>query len=181
MFHKAMRWAALPAVMIAVSAQAAGDTSYVNDNWGYAVTLPGEVRLIQNTPPAPNHGFGVRVAKRAYLWVDGSSSDGENLAETVKESTGFLLRDEDCVVLERAADSLGGKPAQRLVLRCPADKPRTGTELRRTVIALAAPPGHGAAAYSVNVTYPEDGGAEARRALALFDDAQRGFRFLGKR
>ncbi|AYV46334.1 hypothetical protein CFHF_15650 [Caulobacter flavus] len=178
MLARRMRAAVVMALALAGAAQAAeGYTHYANKNWMYVVILPGKVKLVTSKPPMPNHGFAVNLSRRARLWVDAGSTDGETLAQAVDEQVG-VWRGAGCVELGRADDRLGGRPAVRLLLRCQA---KGETNLQRMVIALAAPVGMNNTAYTVGVSYREHGPkAEADRADALLEDARAGFRFIGE-
>jgi hypothetical protein len=166
---------ALVALLNASAAAAhPGTQRYINDNWGYSVSLPASTRYETNAPPNPNHGFRITVSKDAYVWADGSSSDDEDLKDALASESGFWIED-GCFTRSISPDHLGGRPARRTVLKCPA---KGGRAAKRVVlvVALEAPADISPSAYIVGVIYREEG-PDADRAMATFEAVRRGFRF----
>jgi hypothetical protein len=166
---------ALVALLDASAAAAhPGIQRYINDNWGYSVSLPASPRYETTAPPSPNHGFRITISNNAYVWADGSSSDDEDLEDALASESRFWL-DEGCFTRSISPDHLGGRQARRTVLKCPA---KGGRAARRVVlvVALEAPADVSPSAYIVGVTYREEG-LDADRAMATFEAARRGFRF----
>lgn len=163
------------ALLLIASAAAAHPAMkhYINDNWGYSVSLPASVRYEMAPSPAPNHGFDIMISKDAYVWVDGSSSDAETLEEAASDEL-HIWAEEGCALKAISPTLLGGTSARRAVLKC-WDKDHGATN-RVELFALGSPLGYGNSLYTVGATYVE-GSRDAGRALAAFEVVRRGFRF----
>lgn len=93
---------------------------YVNDGYGYMLTIPEELQAMQAPPPAPNHGFVARLKGdfEATLEVDASYAEGDSsfINEAVDREIGYLKsRGADVVVLKRDVARLDKRDAMRYV------------------------------------------------------------------
>ena len=167
----------LPALvgLAATAAHGSRTRLYNNPNWGYSVTVPAGMRYATSRPPAPNHGFRVALSRQAFAWVDGGTSNDESLP-AASETEARLWTAQGCRLIASGSATLGGRPAKRIVMRCPAGEERRVPGIISLVIALEAPPGTSNANYVVGAFYPENGPDE-RRAIAALDAIARGFRF----
>jgi hypothetical protein len=53
-------------------ALAAGQNIYINQNYGYRISVPGTATIETDPPPAPQHGFNIVLGKERAISVDAS-------------------------------------------------------------------------------------------------------------
>jgi len=109
------------------------------------------------------------------VWVNADSSDDPSLAAAVNTELTFWV-DQGCTTIQKSRSSLGGKPAEKIVLKCPAGLDRAVWKRVSLIVALESPPGINNTAYTIGVTYPETGNAKGS-AMAVFNGVRRGFHF----
>jgi hypothetical protein len=149
---------------------------YKNENWGFLVRLPKGLRYETSRAPNPNHGFQVPISRTSFVWVNAESSDDQSLSAATKTELGLWLG-MGCSQLGRSSTSLGKRPANWLMLKCPAGLGQNTFKRVSVVVALESPLGVNNTAYAVGVAYMP-GGDEARVATATFDVVRRGFQFI---
>lgn len=98
-------------------------TRYVNYKYGYSVLIPKQMRIAAPKPPAPQHGFKIKLSEHpsAVIWVEGSYNAAlwhslnevlEGHLDYLKEEVGVELE-----VLARSPVDLSGLEAVRLALK----------------------------------------------------------------
>ncbi|MGI4802813.1 MAG: hypothetical protein ACRYG8_54040 [Janthinobacterium lividum] len=107
-------------------------TSYVNNNYGYAITLPVGQAAWMDKPPSPNHGARIFLGPQRSIEVD-ASFDSALLG-----STGAVAEDaagtEGGHQAGKSPDELGHQTAERVSVVGPGDR-------RRIVVARWADQG----------------------------------------
>jgi hypothetical protein len=114
---------------------------YINDNYGYMLTIPDEIRAMQSPPPAPNHGFVARIKSdpQATIYVDGSYDTGtaNTLSKATDREINYLSAEHGAgfVLLKRRLTRLGKRTAARFTVQY-TDVSTGVTMIEDTVIAL---------------------------------------------
>ncbi len=64
----------LISLLLAVSAErpAAAGHRYVNQTYGFAVTVPDDLSVATSPPPAPQHGIAATLDPSGRVWIDGA-------------------------------------------------------------------------------------------------------------
>src|SRR5262245_58349913 len=95
---------------------------YRNPNYLYSFTIPKSMICLSDPAPAPHHGCGIGLSEhpRAYIWADGSYNalDRASPGDALRDTFDSLMKEGmEIVVLERRTTSLGGLPAEQLIVR----------------------------------------------------------------
>jgi hypothetical protein len=163
---------AIVCAIVTASAQTiSAPSEYRNDSYEYAVTLPPGVKILASEPPAPDHGFGIKLTSTTQLWVDGSYVEAaHNLRETIEEEK-RIEKLGHCRLLRTRAASLGGEAAVERVLRCKDESTDNKSVIDTRVITYRAN-----VDYSVSIRRPA-GERLSPDAERLFRAVIEGFRF----
>lgn len=162
-------------LIMATPALSAAPSTYVNSSWGFSVLVPSGMSYETNPAPNPNHGFRIIISKESFVWVNADSSDDQSLAAAVDTELRLWV-EQGCATVQKYRTSLGAKPAEKIVLKCPAGLDRAELKRVSLIVALESPPGINNTAYTIGMTYPESGQAKGP-ATAAFNAMCRGFRF----
>ena len=113
---------------------------YRNPNYLYSFTIPEGMICLSAPAPAPHHGCGIHLSEhpRAYIWADGSYNALDRVSPDdalMNKFVSLMKEGTEMVVLERSATSLGGLPAERLVVRYKHKDEKEST-VKAIVVAL---------------------------------------------
>jgi len=113
---------------------------YRNPNYLYSFMIPEGMICLSAPAPSPHHGCGIDLSEhpRAYIWADGSYNALDRVSpdDALMDKFVSLMKEGmEIIVLERSATSLGGLPAERLVVRYKHRDEKEST-VKAIVIAL---------------------------------------------
>jgi hypothetical protein len=174
-YNKGRAASLLAVLLMAAPAFSAVPSTYVNSNWGFSVLVPSGMSYETSPAPNPNHGFKIPISKESFVWVNADSSDDQSLAAAVDTELRLWV-EQGCATIQKSRTSLGAKPAEKIVLKCPAGLDRAELKRVSLIVALESPPGINNTAYTIGVTYAESGQAKGW-ATAAFNAVRHGFRF----
>jgi hypothetical protein len=96
---------------------------YSNPNYGFSVSIPGQLEGTSPSPPLPQHGIRVMLSAtqaEAHVWVSGSYNSAEypSLQEAANATLSYLKKDSaDLQVVEQRPTVLGGLKSVRLIVK----------------------------------------------------------------